>query len=612
VVLVAAVFWQVPQLGWVDFDDTANVTENPRFFPVTWSGLTAFWLAPYENLYIPVSYMVFALEAVTDRWLAGADPAGPLRPQLFHAVSLAIHAFSCVLVWHLLRLGGFSDVSAGIGAAVFATHPLQVESVAWVSEQRGLLSAASSLLAIRDVIRGHRINDGRSERWFVSGTIWFCLALLAKPSAVTVPVIAWLMASATARPTRQLNAWVGAWLCIAALAVMVTRVVQPHGLSQEEISPAARMLVTADALWFYAVKLIRPVELCATYGRTPTDVLNDPLAAWRAGVVYGVIGAVSCMQLFRPLRRPVLLCFVPLLPVIGLVPFVYQNQSIVADRYAYLSVVGVSWIVAAMAELKLPARMNHLTTLLRVAFTMLAIAGIVGAAFLSHRQVECWRDTGALARQAVAVNPANIGGWTMLAAHDVEQGKPAEARGHALKALARAPENTVALFVLFEACTQLGDDGGAHAARQRLEQLGNSSTRMADAFFFRGVSHLASRRFERSCDNFRLAVSLKPDHEWAIINLGVVLTRMDRPQEAIAILTEHTITEPNRAAVWVGLGNALLTAGNAKTAVACYTRALELEANDPAVLANRAIAKEKTGDMAGAQEDRRRAAGITE
>ena len=181
-----------------------------------------------------------------------------------------------------------------------------------------------------------------------------------------------------------------------------------------------------------------------------------------------------------------------------------------------------------------------------------------------------------------------------------------------VKALARAPENTVALFVLFEACTQLGDDGGAHAARQRLEQLGNSSTRMADAFFFRGVSHLASRRFERSCDNFRLAVSLKPDHEWAIINLGVVLTRMDRPQEAIAILTEHTITEPNRAAVWVGLGNALLTAGNAKTAVACYTRALELEANDPAVLANRAIAKEKTGDMAGAQEDRRRAAGITE
>jgi len=610
VALVAAVFAGVPQLGWVDFDDTVNVTENPRFFPVSWSGLTAFWLRPYENLYIPLSYMVYGLEAVIDRWLAGADPAGPLRPQVFHVVSLSMHAFTAVLVWEVLRLSGFAPLAAGAGAAAFATHPLQVESVAWVSEQRGLLSAACSLLAIRDAILGHRFENRKSRGHFVVGTIWFCLALLAKPSAVTVPVITWLMVTTTAAPTRRLNTWMAAWLCMGAVTTMVTRWVQPHGLPPEWISPSARVLVVADALWFYVGKLILPTGLCATYGRTPADVLTDPAAPWRAVAAYGAIATVVCLPWAQLLRRPILLFVVPLLPVIGLIPFVYQNQSVVADRYAYLPLVGVAWSVAGViGGMVRFAKGEHVTPWLRGAVVPAAIAGLAVMAFLSYRQVACWRDTGTLARQAVMVNPANVAGWTMLATYELGQGSPVEAAAHARRALARAPRNAVALFTLFEACARLGDDEGAQAALGKLEQIGYPHDRMAEVFFFRGVSHVASDRLEKARDNFRLAVSLNPGHAWATINLGVVLTRLTRPQEAIDILTSYTNANPQRAAAWVGLGNAFLAAGKAEKAVECYTRSLEIEADDPAVFANRAIAREQSGDIVGSREDRRRAAG---
>lgn len=614
--LVISVFSHVPALGWVEFDDTVNVTENPRFYPVTLSSVLAFWRAPYEHLYIPLSYTAYALQAVADRWLAGTDAVGPLRPILFHTVSVGLHALTTWMVWQLLRLSGFAGLPAVAGSGVFAIHPLQVESVAWVSEQRGLLSAACGLAALLAAVRGQQRSDGRSLPQFIQGTAWLGLALLAKPSAVTVPVLTWLVATTTAPPTRRFAGWMVCWLALAGVAVVVTRAVQPHGLPPDSVALAARAVVVPEAICFYVGKLCWPVGLCVAYGRTPADVLADPVAPWRAGLIWTVLAGMPLLPWVRSNRMPILIAAVPLLPVLGFVPFVFQNQSIVADRYAYLTVLGLAWGVAAAlsgVEAAACGATGFARRRLPLAASRAAVLVVLAVlAALSRRQVAVWQDTGSLARQAVAVNAANVPGWSMLAGHELEQGNLAEAAAAARRSLALAPRNVVSLYALVAACDRLGDRDGRQAAVVRLEELGHSRRDMAEVFFFRGVKEFSSGSLEPACANLRLAAALHPDHDWATINLGVALTRMGRVDEAVGVLTDHASAYPQRAAVWTGLGNALVAAGKPGRAVECYTRSLQIAGGDPAVLLNRAIARERAGDEAGAEADRRRAARISQ
>ena len=103
VLFVAATFCPVLSNDWIGYDDPANVTENPYFFPVTWRGLARFWAEPYYSLYIPLSYSLFAVESALSRFLAGEGPLGPIQPTVFHAVSIGLHAATAVIVARILR-----------------------------------------------------------------------------------------------------------------------------------------------------------------------------------------------------------------------------------------------------------------------------------------------------------------------------------------------------------------------------------------------------------------------------------------------------------------------------------------------------------------------------
>jgi hypothetical protein len=146
--LVCLVFGRIVAHDWVEFDDLLHIVENPSLAPVTWRSLVGFWTQGYEHLYIPVSYTLFAVEAVAARWLAAAAPTAAPAPWLFHLMSVAMHVAATLVVRRILVQRCGSPWAAAAGAAMFAIHPLQVESVAWISEQRGLLSGLLALLAV--------------------------------------------------------------------------------------------------------------------------------------------------------------------------------------------------------------------------------------------------------------------------------------------------------------------------------------------------------------------------------------------------------------------------------------------------------------------------------
>ena len=612
VLLTALVFWPMPYFGWIDFDDTVNVTENPGLFPLTWSSVCEFWRTPYENLYIPASYSLYALEAWLDRAIRGHGPTAPLLPGVFHLTSLTLHGCVVILIYRLLRIahGGTWPVVAA--AAFFAIHPLQVESVCWISEQRGLLAAVFSLLALNAVaFRCQGTAAGAFGWWYAVATCCFGLALLAKPSSVIVPLLALVVTKRTSVEQHGLRAgWLLPWFGLAALAVLVTVRVQPHGLPDRAVTAWARFLVTGDALAFYVSKLVWPVGLSVAYGRTPQVVLADPRAPFVAIGMWSMVVGIFGVAALRPARRPVLLFIVPLLPVLGFTPFVFQNQSVVADRYAYLALIGPAWALASRSDGRsrqasrgegvagtkgpvFPAWFPRCATVV-----MLAMLG-----WRSHAQVQVWRDTGSLARQAATVNPRSMAAWTLLAAYELDYGNSAAAMDAAQRALSIEPRNRVALTNFAAASARSDRQRDAEAALRQLEQLGYPRQDVARTFFSRGCLHLAANRNRQASQDFRFSLQLDANQGSAAINLGVALTRLGDTDEAVAVLRRCLSDRPQCLEAWVGLGNALFAAQSYAEAEAAYSRALTIDPSDVAVLLNRANARERLGDVIGATED---------
>lgn len=595
--LVCLVFSRIVAHGWVEFDDLLHVVENPHFVPVTWRSLAELWTREYRHLYIPLSYTLFASEAVAARWLTAVAPTAAPAPWLFHLTSLAMHMAATVVVWRILVRRCGSRWAATAGAAVFAVHPLQVESVAWISEQRGLLSGLLALLACDRFLAWSEKRAEGTATWqgYAAGLAAFILALLAKPTSVVTPLVAFLLACD--RPTVSRTATLAAltpWFACAAAAAIFTRMVQPAALTSMSISAANRLLVAADAIAFYVEKLVMPWNLCVAYGRTPPAALADPATPWKAAGVAGALAAIAVLSRLRGWRLPTALFLVSLAPVLGLVPFVFQNQSTVADRYAYLAMLGPAVAVAGwLGVVAVTERLPRLA----------ATAGIACLAALAWRQAGFWRDTGTLAAHAVAVAPGVSGSWTLLSAHELTEGDPRAAIESARRAILIAPGNRIAWLNLAAGYQRVGKKDAVHSAFAQLNRLGMTNEDIAMIFYNRGRTALGDGHDAVAAADFRLSLDRDRQHPRAATNLGVALTRLGSFGEAVEVFRARLAAEPDDGTALVGLGNAFFAQGRHGEAIECYGAALTLDPNDPATLRNRSAARLAAGDREGAVSD---------
>ena len=431
--------------GW---DDEHNLTLNPQMNPPTWSAVASYWRAPKFDLYAPVTWTVWSALARAGYIANAPSPDSHLNPYLFHTANLALHATSALLAFELLRrvFGNDALVASAVGALVFALHPVQVEPVAWLSGLKDVLAGTLSLAAMILFLDSTRDARTRCGRYSIA-MIVFALALLSKPSAVVVPailiIIGFLDRNVLIR--RTLLRFAPVLIVALGAAILSQRIQSAKHL--ETIAWTQRPLIAADALTFYLGKIVWPAHLAVDYGRTPQRVLASGSARWI--LIVPVLLAGSLLIWLRIARNrnaadariaiaAILLIVIGVAPVLGFLPFDFQEYSTVADHYLYLAMLGpallVGWLVLRTKQVV-------------IASILLTILGV-----LSWRQSRTWHDALTIAEQTVAVNPSpSVWGDRLTrlllgrANESARQGDDANAIAAYRRVIDRDPNNAIAL-----------------------------------------------------------------------------------------------------------------------------------------------------------------------
>jgi tetratricopeptide (TPR) repeat protein len=403
--LTACVYFRTLGFNFVGWDDDIHIYANPQL-----SGpLSSFWAGPYKALYIPLSYMALAALASLSHLIfpafADSDVSTSLNPLVFHTANFALHLINTLLVLLILRRCCKNGLAAALGALFFSLHPLQVESVAWCSELRGLLSSFFSLIAILVYIRsfGAGETDDAKARFPIVRFLWIAffttLALLSKPSAAALPIA--LCALGWAYSGRSLKRVAGETLPLLLLVLPIFIITHSsQNVDPSELVPIfKRPFIAGDALAFYVFKTLIPIHLGVDYARYPSWALSHwwGYCTW---ILPAALFGVAWTLRYRS-KIPLLSFFIFvgfLSPVLGFVPFLYQDGSTVADRYVYLALLGPAFLIAGLL-VGLKKQSYHIAAFL----IMIALGG------LSFTQTRVWKNNDVFWDSCLAFNP-NSGG----------------------------------------------------------------------------------------------------------------------------------------------------------------------------------------------------------
>jgi len=580
-VATAAAYAPVLQSGFVNYDDDLYVTARPEVRAgLSREGLVWAFTSVQGANWFPLTRLSWLLDA--ELW--GMDPAG------FHATSLALHVLGTLgLLAALVRLTGALAPSA-FAAAVFALHPLHVESVAWVAARKDVLAGvffAATLLAYADLAR-----RGPSLGRHALLVVCLGLGLMAKPILVTLPLVLLLLDVWPLRRLRDAGTLrrrvvekLPLFLLAAAVAGVAVAAQAGGGAVQslERYPPDVRAANAAVQTLAYLRQSVWPTGLSVFYPHPGGD-----LPAWRAAVAAAGLLALSAGALASLRRRPWVLVgwlwFVGmLLPVLGLVQL---GQAARADRYTYLPLVGLALAVAFSVSDLVSRRRT-----LRWAAGAVAV-GVAGAlAVATHAQVRTWQGSRTLFEHALRVTEGNHVAHINLGAELLDAGELEDAEAHLRAALRIAPASAAAHGLLGRALARRAarspdaDRGRGVEAVRHLERALELEPEKAGLHAALGEALLVRGEWDRAAEHLATAVRLDPERAAAHAGLGVARTRQGRPEDAVRRFTRALALEPDRADVHVHLALVLARGGERERAIAHYGRALEL---DPGLASARA------------------------
>jgi len=446
----------LPALGseFVLWDDDMNFTDNPDYRGLAWTHLRWMFTTVYGGHYQPLSWMTLAL----DHMLWGMNPTG------YHLTNLVLHGANALLVYTLIaalvpRIG---RGAALIGALFFAIHPLRVESVAWATERRDVLSGFFYLLTLLTYLRlvAARRAGGAWRAWWASSVGCFALSLLAKAWGVTLPLILLVL---DVYPLRRLRRGSGpgpvlaekvpyAVLALggAVLANLASsQVPARRTLAQEGV--LARAAQSAYGLVFYLWKTVAPVALSPAYLLEQTVRPTEARYVISVVVVLGFAAALVLLRRRWPWAAAASTCY--LLVLVTVLGFVQTGPQIVADRYTYLACV--PWAVLAAAGLDRLARHR--------AAPALAVAALAVLGALTFRQTRVWHDSRTLWEHALAVDPDNYIAYQNRGTMRQARGDLVGAFGDYSAALGLNPSYSLAWYSRATERFAWGDDAGAIA-----------------------------------------------------------------------------------------------------------------------------------------------------
>lgn len=493
----AAIFAPAVRFDFVGWDDPDLVVQNPQLQSPTLGNLERFWTHPYASLYTPLAYSAW--------WCVARLSGGSLQPPAFHALTVLLHVCAALLVFSiLLRLVGHAWAALA-GALLFALDPLQVEPVAWISGMNNVLAGALSLAAIRIYIfhTDRPPGGGRILSYWAALAVYL-LALLAKPTAVVVPLILLLIDwGMLRRSLRAIARTALPFLLLAALFAILAPGVQPaRGAPLWQ-----RPVIAMDALGFYFAKLAWPVRLNIDYGRTPAAVFRDWLFIWTIPVVVAVAAIAVLARKRIAYVVAIAIIAVSVLPVLGFVPFSFQGFSTVADRYLYLGMLGTALLMASWL-----ARHFSVVPTAIVAITLSALG------WITTQDLRNWASTQTLAAHALRLDPRNSTAHFILAADLSRKKEYPAAIDEFNQALAANPTGGAIHFGLGNAYLHSDQFPLAIAQYRQAIPLLSPESRVG-AWLNLGIAYYQVGQPDLSRQAFERAIALDPQNAQALHNL---------------------------------------------------------------------------------------------
>jgi tetratricopeptide (TPR) repeat protein len=491
------------------WDDETYVTGNRLL--VEPDGLRRIWFSlDSPSQYFPLTYSVFWLEwGVWGEFAAG-----------YHWVNILLHAGNGVLLWGLLRR--LRLPAPWLAAALFALHPVQVESVAWISELKNVLSLMFCLLAGRAWVE---FGDGRRGAWgyYAAALVFQALALFAKTTACTLPaallLIFWLQGKRIDwRRVAQIVPFVAMGLAMGLLSVWWERNHQGAVGKEFEMGWTSRGLIASRALWFYLGKLFWPAGLSFSYERWNIDPGNAIQYLWLAAwVAAGVVIARSG----RGVKIAALYYVAMLAPLLGFIVEYTFLYSYVADHYQYAASIGPLALAAAWLDRGLG----------RIGWgrNVVCCGALLLLGTLTWRQCGHYADGETLWRATLRENPGswmahgNLGGALDL------DGKTSEAireYWEAIRLYADQPR------VHYRLGLDLVRRGEVEEGLKQLEEAVRGEPGLAEAHNELGVALSRTGRWDEAMKEYREALELKPGYREAHYNLAKALREKGLTNEA--------------------------------------------------------------------------------
>ena len=573
-VATLALYNPVNRHPFVNYDDDRYITENPHVHNgLTWRTITWAFTATEQGNWHPLTWLSHAL----DYQLFHQNPAG------HHLTSLLIHAANAVLLFLFLmyatrRLGPSLFV-----AALFALHPINVESVAWVAERKNVLCTFFFFATLIAYCWYARQPDWR--RYLVFAGL-FLLGLMSKPMVITLPFVLLLLdywplgrirggrADATAAPLSKLVVEKLPLIALSAASAVITMQAQRAGgamRSTAQFSLAVRLENAVMAYAMYLWKMIWPSHLSPIYPHP-----GDSLAGWQVGTSALVLLAVTAVALKFRARRYLLtgwLWFLgTLVPVIGLVQV---GDQAMADRYAYIPLVGIfimiAWRIADLADSK---QIGLVVRVIPAACVLLALS------FATNRQLGYWSSNYDLWTHAVAVTGRNFIAQDNLGGALLWLGKTDEAYLHFQAAAEINPLDPMSRSNLGAYLQEHGHMAEAIEKYNRVITLTSDPGLLAATYANLGAAYRKLGEDEKARTSYDQALQLNPNQYNAYLGLGELLEKQSRLDDAISNYSKAVELRPTDTGFLL-LGRALERTGRRSEALAAYQAALKLSPEMP-------------------------------
>ena len=531
IVLITFVAYYPAIYGEFIWDDFLHFVNNPVMTDK--DGLKRIWTAG-EAYYFPLSLTTFWIERRV--W--------DLQPMGYHIVNIGFHSINAVLFWLLLRRMGIRG--AWLAGAIFALHPVFVDSVAWITELKNLQSGFFYLLALLSYLA---FEEKRKTIWYIVALLMFILALLSKTSTVMLPIILFLYLWWSGRSWKWRDVcMIMPFVFISAVASVWTVWDQRYhqGVVGEEWSAglAERIAISGHVIWFYLGKLLVPYNLAFVYPQWSID----PQAISSYIPVFATIALFAIIWWQRQKwGRSILAGFsyfvISLVPVMGFVSMYYFRYTYVADHFQYLAAMGiialvvggVTWGIDKWCLMQTGERTEWYGVKVSLGVIVLLVFGI-----LTWRHTHVYHDLETLWLDTIKKNPRSWMAHNNLGILYHNQGKDNEAINELREAV------------------RLKSDYG-------------------DAYYNLGIAYVKQGWFDRAIKEYRKALDLNPDDAEIHNNLGFAYGKLDRYDKAIEEFRVAIQLKPNFVDAHRNLAGVYHKSWLLREAIAEYKTVLELE-----------------------------------